>query len=225
MSKGQTAVAKTTVWEGQGDDEAVWIATGSTLCECIQEQLACDGSSSDIKWDAVSALMVQKMAGKRVAGWQWSAVECRQLWDSVAYGVPLSSTAGAARAAEDTSAAYLQPYRAVRRFHLTMDLSLDQERPVRRREEVGGGESADESSGKRSKLRKIVAADEQGGGGKLNCHVDPEDKIVSFARPSTFVVSEIYLKPPKKKSAEHSTVSVTACFGNASFEKRASKKL
>ena len=32
-------------------------------------------------------------------------------------------------------------------------------------------------------------------------------------------------KAPKKKSAEHSTVSVTACFGNASYEKRASKKL
>jgi hypothetical protein len=217
-----------------------FIHSGHFLCTCIEEVLQSPRLPNDgtIDWEAVSVLMARRLKEdsksnclveeKDPLSQEWTARACKRLWQGMAYGYPLAADGGDLSFESEDEDAYLQPYRAMRRYHLSKvggDVILDETRPRiveedGRRSYGGGSESEDDAEGTGDfsrcprKLRRIVTATEVAKERvRLVVPLDPEGLLTASMRPTTAARLTKAIKLERGTSILGIAASVT--FGSA----------
>ena len=151
------------------------------LCVCIEAQLRTCGTEGDgkIDWVDVCNRMKEESRGHAEA----TPGACRNVWKIMAYGMVDNSRSGDGdgdNADSDEEDAYLQPYRAVRRFNLKSDVVVFAPK-------VPPGQPSDASltltSPRRGVLSRILRGTDAAKKIKIVLCRDPKEPTIGIMRP------------------------------------------
>lgn len=204
---------QSTIWSQSGANENSKIALGKKLCEFIAKHLDEEFADGSIDWKKISAMM----NADEVEGGPFQAETCKCLWKGIAYGNSLDANGmcDQSGAISDEEDAYLQPYRAVRRFHMQDDVTL-----FGAKHDSYNSKDAKKSGTKAvSKLSRLVSGHDSSRRIKLTV-VMHEDKIIAPMRPVIATSNHAMFPPAPRSDAQGAKskipgVTISACFGNA----------